>query len=113
MAPRCRPRRLSLKLTNEEYEALEARAAAIGATKSQIIRDALREAPDDVAPAAELTRVEALELLAEQARAGSVAAAEAVARELRLQPVSESDRLPIKTGPVSLEEARAELRAVP
>jgi hypothetical protein len=102
-----------VKLDADEFETLAARAAAIGATKSQIIRDALRVGPGYAVTPAALTRAEALQILGQLAQGGSAAAAEAVARELRLQPVSESDRLPIKTGPVSLEEARAELRAVP
>jgi hypothetical protein len=113
MPPKPRPHRVTVKLDADEFAALGARAAAIGKTKSQVVRDALRAATvGDVTPATPPTRAEALDLLAEQARDGSVVAAVAVARELRLKPLVEPARRPIETGPVSLEELRNELRVV-
>jgi hypothetical protein len=112
MSPKPRPYRVQVKLDRQEYQSLAARAAALGTTRSAVVRDALRTAAaDDTAPATgALTRVEALQLLAEQAKGGSAVAAAALARELRIEPVAAET---VKTGPVSLDELRpGELRVV-
>lgn len=104
MPRKARPHRVTVKLDADEYAALGARAATLGKTKSQVVRDALRSTPDgEVTPATSLTRAEALGLLAEQARAGSAVAAAAFARELRLEPV-EADQPPATTGFVRLRD---------
>jgi hypothetical protein len=105
MPQRRRPNRVEVKLDDAEHAALAAKAAAAGMTRSQVVRDALRTAlaDDTSAQTGEMSRREALELLARAARDGSVGAAEAVARELRLRPV-EADRPPATTGTVRLRD---------
>jgi hypothetical protein len=112
MPRKSRSHRVQVKLAIDEYEALAARAAATGTTKSQVVRDALRATPVDDATPATPTRDEALGLLAEQARDGSAVAAAALARELRLEPL-ESGRPPATTGIVRLRDLPADaLRVV-
>jgi hypothetical protein len=103
MPQKPRPYRVPVKLDRQEHQALAARAVALSTTRSAVVRDALRAAADDTAPTTgELTRVEALQLLAEQAKGGSAVAAAALARELRIEPVAAEA---VKTaGPVSLDE---------
>jgi hypothetical protein len=120
MPQKPRPYRIQVKLDCEEYEVLAARAIALGTTRSQVVRDALRKASaEDGAPrTGELSRAEALKLLAERARESSAVAAASLARELRLAPLDapELDRHPV-AGPVRAADVpawalRGELRVV-
>jgi Mobilization protein NikA len=104
MPQRRRPYRLQVKLSSDEHDALAARAAEAGVSKSQLVRSALRTAlADQATPAEALTRTEALELLAAQAREGSSIAAAALARELRLEPI-ESSEPAVSVGVVKLAD---------
>jgi hypothetical protein len=107
MPQKPRPHRIQVKLNLHEYEALTAKAVALGTTKSRVVRDALTSAMKvDVKSArAEPTRVEALELLLAHARDGSAVAAAALARELRLEPV-ETGRSPAGVGTVRIRDLR-------
>jgi len=89
MPQKPRPRRVQVKLSDEEYSQLAASAAMLGTTKAAIVRDALtKTSSDGPRPVpGEPSRNEALELLAAAARDGSVTAATALARELRIEPV--------------------------
>jgi hypothetical protein len=88
MAPKPRPLRLQVKLTDEEHEQLSAQAAALGKTRSAFVRDALRKAAEhETTVPSTVTRTDALGLLASAVEEGSVTAMVALERALRLQPV--------------------------
>ena len=71
----------------------------------KVVRDALRKATGDggTSVRGELTRVEALDLLAAAARDGSVTAATVLARELRIGPL-DADRPPTVVGTVKVRD---------
>jgi sugar (pentulose or hexulose) kinase len=99
-----------MRLAELDRARLDRLASARGLTRSELVRRLLAEAegaPAIVRP----SRSEALALLAEQARAGSVPAMISLERALRLggEPAV---RAPVKAGPVRLEELTSEeLRA--
>ena len=101
--PAPRPHRLSIKLTDHEYEELEARAAAEGTTKAAIVRAAIASARARGA-GADLTHDQALALLSDAAISGSVVAMVALERALRLLPPPAE--LPGVEQPVENELAR-------
>jgi hypothetical protein len=82
-----RPHVALTRLTDEEAAALDAAAAAARTTRAEILRRGLRNADQQPATQPILTRDEALQVLSDRARAGSVVAAATLLRELRLQPV--------------------------
>jgi len=110
MAQRARPRRLMVKLTDSEHEALKARARAEGVPMAAVLRAGIAsaEAPAE-RPAP--TRERVLAQLAEAADGGSVPAMVALERALRLG--GEAPRA-FKPGPVGLDELDSipELRLV-
>jgi hypothetical protein len=104
-----------VKLTAAERDALRARARAEGVPMASVLRSAIEPAPttrparssffhDDRPP----TRAGVLAMLAQAAEGGSVAAMVALERALRLGGSPSSP----KTGPVTVDELRAGLRAV-
>jgi hypothetical protein len=101
---------VNMRLAELDRARLDRLAAARGLSRSELVRRLLAEAdgaPATVAP----SRSEALQLLAEKARSGSVVAMVALERALRLggEPAMPT---PMKTGPIKLEELTAdELRA--
>jgi hypothetical protein len=99
---------VKVRVNDEELAELDAVAARAGLTRSRLVRQLIANSNGSVSSVP--SRREALELLAAKARAGNVAAAIALERALRLaEPVSPE---PVKVGPVSLDELRAELRVV-
>jgi DNA-binding transcriptional ArsR family regulator len=97
-----------MRLAELDRARLDRLARARGLSRSELVRALLAEA--EGAPAARPsapTRLEALELLADKARSGSVPAAIALERALRLggEPAVLA---PAKTGPVRLEELTAD-----
>lgn len=93
-----------MRLPEPDRARLDRLASARGLTRSELVRRLLREADGAPAmPAGHPSRLEALELLQEKAREGSVAAMVALERALRLggEPAMPA---PVKTGPVRLEE---------
>jgi hypothetical protein len=99
-------RQVNMRLAELDRARLDRLASTRGLSRSELVRRLLAEA--DGAPATiPPNRSEALQLLAEKARAGSVAAMVALERALRLggepaMPVR------VKAGPVSLEELSAD-----
>lgn len=91
MAQRPRPCRVQVKLNRDEYATLAAKAAELGVSRSTLVRDAIRTYGR--AATGELTRMDALELLATAARDGSVPALIALERTLRLAPLQTEPRL--------------------
>ena len=83
-------------------------AARAGLSRPRLLRQLISYGPHE--DASTPSRPEALGLLAASARAGSVPAMVALERALRL--AEEPAPLPIRSGPVPLEEARAELKVV-
>jgi hypothetical protein len=106
-------RQVNMRLAELDRARLDRLARARGLSRSELVRALLADA--DSAPttsSAPPSRLEAIELLAEKARGGSVVAMVALERALRLggEPAMPA---PVKTGPVRLEELTAdELRAV-
>jgi Ribbon-helix-helix protein, copG family len=105
MAPRPRPRRLSVKLTDQEYNALEARVAAEGTTKAAVVRAAIAS-PRARGAGAGLTHDEALGLLSDAAKRGLITAMIALEPALRLAPVKPGE--PTAEQPVPPGEPTAE-----
>ena len=101
-----------MRLAELDRARLDRLARERGLSRSELVRALLAEASG--APAAapgRPTRQEALELLAAKARSGSVTAAVALERALRIagEPPAAA---PVKTGPVRLDELTPdELRA--
>jgi hypothetical protein len=87
MAKPRRPHVIVTRLNDEEVAALDAAAAAARTTRAEILRRGLRNTDQQPAPLPVLTRDEALQVLSDRARAGSVVAAATLLRELRMQPV--------------------------
>ena len=100
MSRRPRPRRVQVKLSQLEFEQLDARATAVGVTRSAFVRQALREVGDEGPP---VGRVAVLDRLA---RDGSTAALIALSRELRLAPVAPV--VPVVTPATAEAEQRAD-----
>jgi Ribbon-helix-helix protein, copG family len=102
-----------MRLAELDRARLDRLARARGLSRSELVRALLADA--DGAPATRPgapSRLEALELLADKARTGSVVAMVGLERALRLggEPAMP---VPVKAGPVELEElTRDELRAV-
>jgi hypothetical protein len=97
-----------VRLDDAELAVLDAAAMGAGLSRPRMLRRLILNGPGDDT-STPVTREEALELLAMQARDGSAVAAAALARELRLAPIEEVQP-PVKTGPVTLDEVRRELR---
>jgi Ribbon-helix-helix protein, copG family len=98
-------RPVSVRLSEIERARLDRLSRARGLTRSELVRALLAEADGaDGAPAtAPPSRSEALRLLADKARGGSVVATIALERALRLEG-EPALRAPVKTGPISLSE---------
>jgi hypothetical protein len=98
---------VKVRLSDEELAQLDAVAARAGLTRSRFVRQLIANSANGSVSLFP-SRREALELLAAKARTGNVAAAIALERALRLaEPVAV---VPVKVGPISLDELRAELR---
>jgi hypothetical protein len=89
MPQRSRPYRVQVKLDEAEHARLVEEAARQGLSRSEAMRQAVAWWAGGGATAGVPTRREALQLLAGQARSGSALATQALARELRLQPLDE------------------------
>jgi hypothetical protein len=99
------PRRIEVKLSESEYAQLAERAATLGLSRSALVRSSLRMTAgrDPAAGDGRLCRRDVLALLALRAEDGSVPAAIALARELRVGPLEQ----PAPAVPVlSAEERR-------
>jgi hypothetical protein len=77
---------VQVKLDQDEYDALAVKAGDMGLSRSALVREAVRTYAM-TEEQGEPSRVEALELLAIAARAGSVPAQIALERALRLAPL--------------------------
>jgi Ribbon-helix-helix protein, copG family len=101
-----------MRLSELDRARLDRLASARGLSRSELVRRLLAEAEGAPATPAGISRSEALHLLADKARSGSVGAMVALERALRLggEPALPA---PVKAGPVRLEELTADdLRAV-
>jgi hypothetical protein len=99
---------LRVRVTAQQLAELDAAAHAAGLTRSRYVRSLITGSGEGAS--AVPSRREAIDLLAAKARGGNIQAI--VALERALQLAEEPAPLPIRSGPVELEEARAELRVV-
>jgi Ribbon-helix-helix protein, copG family len=106
-------RQVNMRLAELDRARLDRLARARGLSRSELVRALLADADGAPTPSSALpSRLEAIEMLAEKARGGSVVAMVALERALRLGG-DPAVAVPVKIGHVRLEDlTRDDLRAV-
>src|SRR5262245_33748118 len=97
-----RGRVVQVRLTDEELSRLDARVDRLGSSRSAVLRGAIDEPSPPPAVPTLPARQHALALRTRAAVGGSVAAAVALERALRLAPVAPSPS--VRPGPVNLDD---------